>query len=41
LEGEGDDEFEWSRVGSLCCSLLSGLKVKVGSFRVKFVNVCE
>jgi len=41
LEGEGGDDIKWITVWSLCYSLLSWLKVRVGEFRVKFLKVCE
>jgi len=40
LDGEGEDGIKWITMGSLCF-ILSGLKVKMGGLKVKFVKVCE
>jgi len=40
IGGRGDDEFKWMRV-EVCVVTLTGLKVKEGGFRVKFVKLCE
>jgi len=40
LEGEGEHDIKWIRVKFVLYTL-SGLKVKEGGFRVKFVKVYE